>query len=286
MSIQIEDDAARVLRKAMLGRGIASRKLAEIAGIPFEKVRLLRKNRADAETKKRAAEALGMSAERLDALDTAYADSRRGNAGFEPAFPENLFRFVMPCPIRALPEMVACAYIAADFSRGNAVVFDCGKTAEKLIQFLRERTLVPTALCITHAHFDHAGGADKLQRAFPKMQIFSAETLFHGNAGTHFFEEISLNGLRVRAVAVPGHTPDSTVFVWENPPKPFPPIAFTGDALFRGSVGGCLPGDLKIALQNLQTRVFDAFPPETLVLPGHGPATTLANELSQNPFFA
>ena len=285
MSIQIEDGAAQVLRKAMLGRGIASRGLAEGTGVPFEKIRLLRHGLADVETRERLAPALGLDAGRLCALDEKRAAEARGEAPPEPPFPPNLFRFVLPCGIRALPTMTACAYVAADFARGNALLFDCGMDGAPLVRFLRERRLTPSGLCLTHAHFDHADGARAVLRAFPDTPVFAHAGIFGASASARFSEEIAPAGFRIRVVAVPGHTPDSVVFVWENPPEPFPPVAFTGDALFLGSVGGCLPGDLEPALANVRARLLDAFPPATLVAPGHGPATTLAAERDENPFF-
>ncbi|MGN0834958.1 MAG: MBL fold metallo-hydrolase [Candidatus Spyradosoma sp.] len=285
MSIKIEDGAAHVLRKAMLGRGVASRALAESTGVPLEKIRLLRRGGADAETRERLAAALGLNAARLRALDEKRAAEARGSALPEPPFPPNLFRFVMPCGIRALPTMSACAYVAADFGRGNALLFDCGMNGAPLVRFLRERRLTPRGLCLTHAHFDHSDGAREVLRAFPRTPVFSHAEIFGAAGAERFSEEIAPADFRLCAVAVPGHTPDSAVFVWENPPAPFPPVAFTGDALFLGSVGGCLPGDLEAALANVRARLFGAFPPETLVAPGHGPATTLAAELAENPFF-
>lgn len=285
MSIQIEDGAAQVLRKSMLGRGISSRGLAESTGVPFEKIRLLRRGRADAETRERLAPALGLDAARLRALDEKRAAEARGDAPPEPPFPPNLFRFVMPCGIRALPTMTACAYVAADFARGNALLFDCGMDGAPLVRFLRERRLTPRGLCLTHAHFDHADGAREVLRAFPETPVFAHAGIFGSAEAERFSAEIAPAGFRLRVVAVPGHTPDSAVFVWENPPAPFPPVAFTGDALFLGSVGGCLPGDLEPALANVRARLLDAFPPTALVAPGHGPATTLAAERAENPFF-
>lgn len=277
MSIKIEDNATEVLRKAMLGHGIASEALAQKSGLDLASIRRLRKARASEETLRRLAPLLQLDSEKLLYLDRLFDSPVR-----EPRLPDSLLRCVLSCSNKVLPDMTANAYILADYACGNAVVFDCGMDAQGVIECLRERTLTPTALCLTHAHFDHADGRYALLRAFPETAVFDFSSLALNDTPSCDF---SLGKFRLRAISVPGHTDDSVVFVCENPASAFPPIAFTGDTLFLGSLGGCLPDDLTISIENIRTRLLEALPEATIVAPGHGPLTTLAAERRHNPFF-
>ena len=282
MSIVIEDNATDVLRKSMLGRGISSEMLAEKANVPLALIRRLRRERAESELCSRIAPFLKLSPEKLSLLDKKFDASRSGMMPDETRLPENCFRLEMFCGNKVLPEMTANAYVMADFERSHAVLVDCGMNAEALVGFLKSRSLKSADICLTHRHFDHAGGVKELTAAFPKMRIRDFNTCFVREEQSASF---TFGRFCLRAIPVPGHTVDSVVFVWENPPQGRPPIAFTGDTVFLGSIGGCLPGYLEKSLASIKERLFDTLPAETILLPGHGPATTLEREIRENPFF-
>jgi glyoxylase-like metal-dependent hydrolase (beta-lactamase superfamily II) len=93
-------------------------------------------------------------------------------------------------------------------------------------------------------------------------------------------ESLELAGVAFDVLSVPGHSPAHLAYAADG-------CLFSGDVLFAGSVGRTdLPGaDWETLLESIRTLV-DAFPPETVVYPGHGPATTLGAELARNPFLA
>lgn len=285
MSIQIEDNATDVLRKSMLGRGISSEMLAEKSGLPLAAIRRLRRERADAEICSRVAPALNLCPEKLKRLDADFDAGVSGSSANEPCIPESCTRHIMFCGNKILPKMTSNAYAWTDLDRGEAVLFDCGMNGEALVEFLKAREIKDVNLCLTHRHFDHADGQKALREAFPQLRIFSFYTLFGENEETPCERSFEASSMRIRAISVPGHTVDSVVFLWENTPAPFPPIAFTGDTLFLGSVGGCLPGHLEHSLSSIRKQLFEVLDPETILLPGHGPATTLRAERENNPFF-
>ncbi len=285
MSIQIEDNATDVLRKSMLGRGISSEMLAEKSGLSLAEIRRLRRERASAEICSRVAPVLNLCPEKLRRLDANFDAGVSGHPVDEPRIPETCSRHIMFCGNKILPNMTSNAYAWTDSIRGEAVLFDCGMNGESLVEFLKTQAIKDVSLCLTHRHFDHADGRKALQEAFPQLRIFSFYTLFTEDGERSCGCSFNAASLRLRAIPVPGHTVDSVVFLWENPPATFPPIAFTGDTLFLGSVGGCLPGHLEHSLSSIRKRLFDALAPETILLPGHGPATTLRAERENNPFF-
>lgn len=87
----------------------------------------------------------------------------------------------------------------------------------------------------------------------------------------------------IRVIALPGHCVGAVGYVVE---RIEPPVCVTGDALFAGSIGGCAPGEpYRQALDSLRKEVM-TLPDETLLLPGHGPATTVGSERTANPFLA
>ncbi|HMT67829.1 MAG TPA: MBL fold metallo-hydrolase, partial [Bacteroidales bacterium] len=88
-------------------------------------------------------------------------------------------------------------------------------------------------------------------------------------------------GVTLTVIAVPGHSPGGVAFYSEADA-----VVFTGDALFAGSIGRSdLPGgDHEQLIENIRERLF-VLPPDTVVYPGHGPETTIREEMKHNPFF-
>jgi glyoxylase-like metal-dependent hydrolase (beta-lactamase superfamily II) len=93
-------------------------------------------------------------------------------------------------------------------------------------------------------------------------------------------ETIEVAGIAFDVIAVPGHSPAHIAYHAEG-------CLFSGDVLFAGSVGRVdLPGADWDTLMGSIRRLLDTLPPETVVYPGHGPITTLGEELARNPFLA
>ncbi|NUU17633.1 MBL fold metallo-hydrolase [Cellulomonas humilata] len=91
---------------------------------------------------------------------------------------------------------------------------------------------------------------------------------------------LDLGGIRVVARHAPGHTEGSTLYLVDS-------VAFTGDVLFAGSIGRTdLPGGDDATMQRTLREVVATLPPETVVVPGHGPTSDIATELARNPYLA
>ena len=207
-------------------------------------------------------------------------------------------------------------YVVAPGPGEECVVIDPGMDAAGgVAEVVRDRRLRPAAVLVTHGHVDHmfsvapvAGAYDATAYIHPSdrhlltdpMAGMSPETATMLLGGDHRFAEpddveeigddtdLQLAGLTFRVDHTPGHTPGSITF--RSPydgPEDVPAVMFGGDLLFAGSIGRTdLPGgDHATMLRTLATKVLP-LDDEIVVLPGHGPQTTIGRERASNPFLA
>lgn len=164
-------------------------------------------------------------------------------------------------------------------SDGEAVVIDPGAPADKIVEQAAE--LRVKAVVVTHGHPGHLAGKDALQDATgAESGMHVADAKFFLRSAQRYLldgEEIEFGGLRLRVLHTPGHTPGSLSFLVGN-------HLFTGDTLLAGGIGKELPGaDLRQQMMSIGTKLL-RLPLATAVYPGHGPATSLENELRTNPY--
>ena len=194
--------------------------------------------------------------------------------------------------------------ILADESTNEAVVIDPGDEAERILRALQAARLTPLALLHTHAHFDHVGGTRRVKEATgaairlhpadrPLYDVLPDQAAFFGltadaplepDAPLSDGETIRFGRHALTAIHTPGHTPGSTCFRLDDDARP---ILFSGDTLFRRSVGrtDLWGGDSRKILASIRERLF-ALPGNTPVVCGHGPDTTIEEEKRLNPFAA
>lgn len=188
---------------------------------------------------------------------------------------------------------------------GGCIVIDCGCYGQaeerRLEEFLTARALKPVLLLNTHCHLDHIfGNGFMLERFGLRTWFHEGDSHNHAAATQHarMFgldmeeppmpegylsdgEVVTAAGVSLEVIAVPGHSPGGIAFYSEKDG-----VIFTGDALFAGSIGRSdLPGgDHEQLMTNIRSRLF-SLPPDTVVYPGHGPETTISDEMKSNPFF-
>jgi hydroxyacylglutathione hydrolase len=180
----------------------------------------------------------------------------------------------------------------------EALVVDPGGNATDLRLELARMGARCSAIVVTHCHWDHLGGIADLAEGTgaPVHMAEDERTLLEDinsfvPPGVHLRsytpdvllqgdETLELAGIQFETLRVPGHSPAHLAYHAEG-------CLFSGDVLFAGSVGRVdLPGaDWDTLVESIRALA-DRFPPETIVYPGHGPATTLGDELARNPFLA
>jgi hydroxyacylglutathione hydrolase len=174
--------------------------------------------------------------------------------------------------------LLANCYLLAAAAGGPCVVVDPGpEVAAPLAAALAEHRLAPAALVATHGHPDHVASAASLSvgHGVPLHLHPADASLYDGESVP--LETGTFAGLAVDVRHVPGHTPGSVVLGLETAEGGR--LALTGDTLFAGSVGrGADAESVRDLLASL--------PDDTVVLPGHGPATTIGRERAGNPFLA
>ena len=157
------------------------------------------------------------------------------------------------------PSWLSNAYLVGDEPGGAAVFVDSGAPLEPLVAAVERERLVPTHLLLTHGHADHVAGNDELVRRFG-VEIATGP--------------VETAGLRVEVLATPGHSDDGVSFVLNDE------LCFTGDTLFRDSVGGGPAEEIRRSVMD----VLMTLPNGMRVLPGHTDSTTIGREWEENPF--
>ena len=153
------------------------------------------------------------------------------------------------------PGYLSNAYLVADEEGGAALYVDSGAPLEPLRSAAQRWGVEPAIVLRTHSHADHVEHEDELG-----LPVETGAT--------------EIGGLRVEALATPGHSDDMVAFVVNGE------AVFTGDTLFKDSVGG---GNFEQVRQSVMD-VLMKLPPETRVLPGHTDETTIGREWEENPF--
>ena len=200
------------------------------------------------------------------------------------------------------PVATNCYFLINEDTK-ETVVVDPGAAAPQLKGKLDEGGYKPTAILLTHGHFDHAGGVEELRGLYPDLDIpvyaykGEKQTLEDPNlnrsslmgrqtarySATDYLEdgaEITLAGFLIRLLFTPGHTPGGCCFYLPNEG-----ICFTGDTLFCGSVGRTdFPmGSMSQLVHGIHEKLL-TLPDETICYTGHDAPTTIGFERVNNPF--
>jgi hydroxyacylglutathione hydrolase len=177
--------------------------------------------------------------------------------------------------------MTVNVYLVWDPSTREAAIFDAGVDADQLFKRIRAEKLTVKAVFITHTHQDHVAGlADILSQSRVPVFVPDAEPVAHAQRVREGFK-YNLGSLEIEARLTNGHSAGGTSYLVSGLAQP---VVIVGDSLFAGSMGGA-PNAYDQARKNNREKIL-SLSPETIICPGHGPMTTVADERVHNPFFA
>jgi glyoxylase-like metal-dependent hydrolase (beta-lactamase superfamily II) len=175
-------------------------------------------------------------------------------------------------------------YLVAAEAHGDAFIVDAGGPADPLIAKADEQGLNVTHILLTHHHHDHVADLEALTGRWPDAQVLlhpaERDRVAGATGDLEPDRELEIGGLTVRTLHTPGHTAGMISLLVDDSEL------FTGDTLFKGSVGGVrAPGSTSYAdLKHSIMDVLLTLPPEITIRPGHTDPTTVADELESNGF--
>jgi glyoxylase-like metal-dependent hydrolase (beta-lactamase superfamily II) len=185
------------------------------------------------------------------------------------------------------PQYLSNTYLVCDHQGGSAVVIDAGGPLEPLFAAAERLRVVPSMVLLTHHHHDHVADVGGLVERWPSLPVLISpleRDLVGAATGTiDTGERLSAGELVIRPLHTPGHTRGMLSFLVEHRGSA---VVFTGDTLFRDSVGGVrAPGHTTFqALKDSIMGTLMELDSETEIYPGHADATSVAREWEHNPF--
>ncbi|MGI6401217.1 MAG: MBL fold metallo-hydrolase [Thermoguttaceae bacterium] len=202
-----------------------------------------------------------------------------------------------------LSEIQANCYVVNVKDRSDCVVIDPGDAPYKVIRHMKEANLTPAAILITHGHFDHFCGVPEIKENWPNVPIYIGKgdrpklanpitnlsigfgLSFSTSETVHELQDndtIEVAGLTFKTIEVPGHSSGHVVYILKTEERS---LAFCGDVIFAGSIGRTdFPdGDGAALIRNIREKIL-TLPSNTLLCTGHGPVTSVAEEMRSNPF--
>ena len=267
MSIPLEDNFADLVGKAQRGLGIPDRELATRAGISVANLTEVKAEHYDEAVLRKIAPVLNLNANALAELPryNPHAVEVTGLTSFSTAY----------------GSMLVNSYLVWDTKGTDAVAFDTGIDCTALLEVLHSRKLRLRGIFLTHTHGDHIADLDRLQRETGASVFVSEREALPGAKTFEAGKEFTFGNLQVETRQTWGHSRGGTTYVVHGLERL---LAVVGDAMFAGSMGGGMVSYAD-ALRTNRDEIL-SLSPETVLCPGHGPLTTVAEEREHNPFFA
>lgn len=274
----LEDDLCDIIKKARTGKNLSVPDLARMTGLPGADITALERGDQprDRAEMRALADTLGL---RLGPLERIVLDKWMPQPTPPLAGIETVHGDVNGYAVKG--------YVVHD--AGEALLVDTAYNAPAMIEFLESHQLNLVGICLTHGHSDHSDGIQQLLKrwAVPVYLGSGDLTLLHWRPSDDRLSipsdgmTLAVGRRTVRCMTTPGHTPGGICYATDSQSQP---VCFVGDTLFAGSIGRSSPHTLYAThLDSVRERVLK-LPQGCVLLPGHGPATTVEEEISYNPF--
>ncbi len=270
----LEDHVGDIIRKARLHAGVSLESASAAAGLSVPELEMIEDsgNPARPVPFSPLAALIGLDAAKLQQIA----------AGWAPPVPD-LSQWRELRVVTTSAGMSVNAYLVWDEVTRDAAVFDTGFDAEPLIALIEEQQLQLRYVFITHGHADHVAGLEALRARYPKARLRGNSKSAPPDQRNRSNDFLMLGSLRITNRDTPGHAEDGVTYLIGTWPEDAPHVAVVGDAIFAGSMGKA-PGNAALAKEKVVKQIL-SLPPATLICPGHGPLTTVADEKAHNPFF-
>jgi hydroxyacylglutathione hydrolase len=271
----LEDNVGDIVRKGRLASGAATKVAAQAAGLTEAELGALEETGRISTTVhwQALAQAIGLNGAKLERIAQGWLPAARDLSRWRE------FRHLTT----TANDLAVHCYLIWDEGSREAALFDTGWDATPIFQLIEENGLKLQHLFITHTHEDHVAAMGAVRAQFPKAHLHTnakSAPPQHRNRANDFTH---LGSLRITNRDTPGHAEDGVTYIVGGWPDDAPHVALVGDAIFAGSMGrGNQSWDL--ARQKVREQIL-TLPEETLLCPGHGPLTTVAEEKANNPFF-
>ena len=272
----LEDFFGDIVGKARRGQGISESELARQVGLSVGQIEQIESYELtpDDQAICQLADALHLDGEKLVEVAHGWVPTK-GNAAFED---KNMWvdRLILDA------GMTVNCYVLTCKTSGKGAIIDPGGQAQLILDAIADVQV--THILLTHGHGDHVGALEAVADA-TQAQICGCARDFAlmGGRSQRVTERVdegwqtAVGKLGIDTVSLPGHTGGGIGYYAA-------PVFFSGDALFAGSLGGARGDAYQGQIQAVRAKVL-SLPRETTIFPGHGPITSVAQELDHNPYF-
>lgn len=274
----LEDFFGDIVGKARRGRGISEAALAQSVGLTAREIGQIESYALTPDDRviRRLADALNLDGEKLVGVACGWMP-QRGNEAFEDRG-RRVERLILDAGMTVNGYLLKCT------ASGMGAVIDPGGQARVILDAVARADMQVTHILLTHGHGDHVGALDAVADA-TRAQVCGCQRDFGlmSSRSRWVTEQVDegwqtrIGELDVTALSLPGHTAGGIGYYTA-------PVVFSGDALFAGSLGGAMGTAYFEQIRIVRDKVL-SLPGETIVFPGHGPITSVAQELEHNPYF-